>query len=310
MKRVTKKYVTLLAAAVMMLLCSVVSLAEEECPLTIFGKKPVPCPLGGFMLGTMEDGTTAIVIIAGDERLEDEDIQNGNTIIREKQLNTADGKLPEFDIADVHANTFGTPGEVDFIMAKNVETGYVWAISIYRIPEGLTSVDELKEYKQHVIYVNGYQSPELALGWQENEKGSWYNYGGGEHPANEWKEIDGKWYFFNDDGYLRKNTWTRDGYYVDSTGAWIPGYDEDLVEGATVTYKRRTYLPMDIGGFTQLMPIDSEVITVPVSKVSDINRIYDNLAEDEVPELSRENAITFKTKAWHDRMREMYEMSK
>lgn len=311
MKRVTKKYVTLLAAAVMMLLCSVVSLAAEECPLTIFGQKPVPTKDEAWPDPIVSKNVYySTIIVAGADRIEDSDLQIINGEIIEKELNTDNGKLPEIDILDPSkwSPYGGQAGSVDFLQIKNTVTGNFWYISVYRVPEELNFIDELRDYKKFVIYVNGYQRPELAPGWQTNEKGSWYHYGNGEHPANGWKEIDGKWYIFNSDGYIQTNTWTSDGYYVDSTGAWIPGYDEDLVEGATITYRRQTYLPIDVGGITQLMPVDGETITVPVSKVSDINRIYDNFTVDEVPELSREFAIFRNSKEYEKRMQELYDM--
>ena len=39
--------------------------------------------------------------------------------------------------------------------------------------------------------------------------------------ATGWKEIGGKWYYFASNGAMLVNT-VIDGYYVDSSGMWIP----------------------------------------------------------------------------------------
>lgn len=35
-----------------------------------------------------------------------------------------------------------------------------------------------------------------------------------------WKQINGTWYYFNNEGKMLKNTTTPDGYYVNSNGVW------------------------------------------------------------------------------------------
>lgn len=75
--------------------------------------------------------------------------------------------------------------------------------------------------------------------WLEDAVGSWYQYTTGEIPKNQWREIDGAWYYFNEQGYRLTNQWvdryyvgsdgkmlvnttTPDGYFVDEYGAWAP----------------------------------------------------------------------------------------
>lgn len=58
-------------------------------------------------------------------------------------------------------------------------------------------------------------------GWQQDATGWWYRNADGSYPANTWKEIAGKQYYFGADGYMLHDTVTPDGYNVDSTGAWI-----------------------------------------------------------------------------------------
>lgn len=59
-------------------------------------------------------------------------------------------------------------------------------------------------------------------GWIYAEgKGWWYMNTDYSYPANCWKEIDGKYYYFDANGYMLENTTTPDGYKVGSDGAWI-----------------------------------------------------------------------------------------
>lgn len=79
-------------------------------------------------------------------------------------------------------------------------------------------------------------------GWNQNEKGWWYQNDDKSWPYNGWMQIGGKWYCFDENGYMctgwvkmpngtyyycDKNTgeiltstYTPDGYYVDAAGVW------------------------------------------------------------------------------------------
>jgi glucan-binding YG repeat protein len=41
----------------------------------------------------------------------------------------------------------------------------------------------------------------------------------GWSPKNQWQKIDGKWYFFDKEGYMEANAY-RQGYYLTKDGAW------------------------------------------------------------------------------------------
>jgi foldase protein PrsA len=54
--------------------------------------------------------------------------------------------------------------------------------------------------------------------WKEDNSGWWYE--DGSTWVTGWKLVDGKWYYFNSDGYMAKNT-VIDGCNLGSDGAWI-----------------------------------------------------------------------------------------
>ena len=42
-----------------------------------------------------------------------------------------------------------------------------------------------------------------------------------------WEQLDGKWYYFDDQGWMKENTWIQpDGnyYYLSASGAMVTGY--------------------------------------------------------------------------------------
>ncbi|NFN94914.1 hypothetical protein FDB28_12630 [Clostridium botulinum] len=56
--------------------------------------------------------------------------------------------------------------------------------------------------------------------WKQDSVG-WWNTEGSSY-SKGWKNIDGKWYYFYNNGYMAKNT-TIGGYVLGSDGAWITG---------------------------------------------------------------------------------------
>ena len=82
----------------------------------------------------------------------------------------------------------------------------------------------------------------VEAGWKKSGTNWWYQNADGTYPAGEWKKIDGKWYHFNEKGYmqtgwyqegsdwyyLKKNgvmtasEWIENGkYYIGANGKWI-----------------------------------------------------------------------------------------
>lgn len=64
--------------------------------------------------------------------------------------------------------------------------------------------------------------PALAGTWQEDSVGWYYQNDDGSYQKNGWfQDGDGKWYYFDANGYMLTNTITPDGYQVGSDGAMI-----------------------------------------------------------------------------------------
>ncbi len=81
---------------------------------------------------------------------------------------------------------------------------------------------------------------EAATGWNQDYGGWWYEDASGYYPSNEWREIDGEYYYFNGSGYAVTGWQTINGYhyyfyqsgvlardtyiggdYVNADGVWI-----------------------------------------------------------------------------------------
>ncbi|MDO5101158.1 MAG: hypothetical protein Q4D52_06300 [Eubacteriales bacterium] len=91
----------------------------------------------------------------------------------------------------------------------------------------------LVNYGTDLIDANGYtpgaeeqpqkpepQKPEptFKADWRRDKNGWWYEYAKGKWYASGWQMIDGKEYYFTEQGYLLVNQWINDTYYVNSNG--------------------------------------------------------------------------------------------
>lgn len=54
--------------------------------------------------------------------------------------------------------------------------------------------------------------------WVQDSTGWWWKNPDGSYPKTAWKEINGVWYYFNQDGYMAHDCWQGD-YYLTSSGA-------------------------------------------------------------------------------------------
>ncbi len=265
--------------------------AEETCPLLINGQRVVALETGGGAPGHYKIHY-GVVIMVGTDRLEEGDLVVDRGTIVSSQLNVDHGKLTELDMSKITYAENLINGK-DSIEIRDDSTSSDWRISVYRLPNSMSSPDELMNFKEYAITANGYQAKALDSGWQKTDKGYRYNEGNGVYTSNTWKEIDGKFYYFDYYGIMKSDGWTEDGYYVDASGAWIPGYDEELVEGAVIKYSE-LFIEED-GRYRY------EQHEVPVYKVSDINNLFNNFKENERPQFDRTIYIMTYAKSYHEK---------
>lgn len=58
--------------------------------------------------------------------------------------------------------------------------------------------------------------------WQQSTDGRWWNTDSSERGYSVgWTEIDGTWYYFDENGWMLSDTTTPDGFFVGSDGSWI-----------------------------------------------------------------------------------------
>lgn len=78
--------------------------------------------------------------------------------------------------------------------------------------------------------------------WKQDASGWWYQNDDGSYPVNSWKEIDGKQYYFGNDGYMLHDTATPDGKNVGNDGALVsaPLFDYDI-QNCHITYTKHEF---------------------------------------------------------------------
>lgn len=54
-----------------------------------------------------------------------------------------------------------------------------------------------------------------------DESGATYYFTGKGYMVTGWKEIQNKWYYFQDSGAMLKSAQTPDGYWVGADGEWV-----------------------------------------------------------------------------------------
>lgn len=62
--------------------------------------------------------------------------------------------------------------------------------------------------------------------WKSDDKGWKYQNDDGSYIKSSWKEINEKWYFFNDAEYMLSSTTTPDGYTVNESGEWVQSFED------------------------------------------------------------------------------------
>lgn len=93
--------------------------------------------------------------------------------------------------------------------------------------------------------------PAMAGEWKQDQTGWWYDHGDSTYAQNGWEWVDGRCYYFNQEGYCLLDTTTPDGYTVDASGAWT-------VDGAVQL---------------QEAPAQEEAAAVPETAAPEVNQI-------------------------------------
>lgn len=117
--------------------------------------------------------------------------------------------------------------------------------------------------------------------WKQDEVGWWMPQPNGGYAQNEWKQIHGEWYHFDDRGYMQTG-WINDNgarYYLNESGA--------MVKNTSLTIEGRDYQFSDDGQcLTEVQVFDlPEGVKqpnniIPEEEKSDIHRQVDAIADD------------------------------
>ena len=70
------------------------------------------------------------------------------------------------------------------------------------------------------------EDPKKTEGWNENEKGWWYQNPDGSYSVSKWQCINRKWYHFDSNGYMQTG-WLKQGcswYYLSQNGTMVTGW--------------------------------------------------------------------------------------
>ncbi len=70
---------------------------------------------------------------------------------------------------------------------------------------------------------DGTQTYDGIMSWKQNAKGWWIEDTKGWYAKAQWQKIDGKWYYFTEDGYMDYSEY-RDGCWLGADGAWDMHY--------------------------------------------------------------------------------------
>ena len=89
----------------------------------------------------------------------------------------------------------------------------------------------------------------MVTGWQQIEK-KWYYFDESGAMLTGWQWVKGKCYFMKDDGVMEADTWIGE-YYVDKSGAWIPGKSKENHQSGWIQNGNRWWYRHSDGSYTQ-----------------------------------------------------------
>lgn len=89
----------------------------------------------------------------------------------------------------------------------------------------------------------------MVTGWQQIEK-KWYYFDESGAMLTGWQWVKGKCYFMKDDGVMEADTWIGE-YYVDKSGAWIPGKSKENHQSGWIQNGNRWWYRHSDGSYTK-----------------------------------------------------------
>ena len=95
------------------------------------------------------------------------------------------------------------------------------SVTLYNIdPFNITASDEKWD---DISDGNNHKSSNGQEGWNKDANGNWRYQDGKGGYSTGWVEIDGSWYYFDQNGLMARNEY-RDGYWLGTDGKMIPSY--------------------------------------------------------------------------------------
>ncbi|MGN0159719.1 MAG: hypothetical protein ACI39W_11415 [Brotaphodocola sp.] len=150
------------------------------------------------------------------------------------------------------------------------------------------------------LLVTSVVMPTFAADWNQDETGWRYQQDDGSYLKEGWNWVDGRCYYFDEEGYCLLDTVTPDGYTVDASGAWTVN---GVVQTQEAEEETSNPVQMTIGslnfivphGFSKSETLSSEsisyfvngsleailgVVSEEIPNVSGYEKLVDALEED------------------------------
>ena len=109
-------------------------------------------------------------------------------------------------------------GDYYYFAGSGAKVSSSWVGKYYLKSTGVMAVSEwVDNGKSYVNAAGAY-----VTGWLKLD-GSWYYLGTNGVKQTGWIISGNVWYYLKSDGTMASNEWIE-GYYLSSSGAWIPGY--------------------------------------------------------------------------------------